>query len=1070
MALQIEENKAEVFTLTQLQVYGMQHWARSGSHGSQPTLDKFFMKEVVRITPESYGLCYPGHALIRHFILTVADATSIYKFSWRQQNVACRIASIDATFKRFMSVLFPVRQTVWSIDMNAPAISINLSTASLNASPLVDACKTFNEVVRATGMQPIALMYLDNPRRDGDGALSLFPSLNTGAATELTFPMIRCITVHAVEQLSAALLAFSNTQVVALDLEWTASQRKGVPPGKVALLQLFPVSSAEDQDGGGSCVVVSLSAIGYFPEELATFLAEKKLAGVNISADLTKLHKDFPVTTCILQQNLVELTSLAVDKFRCLPSTVKSLKGLFEHCYSAKTLNKNLCYEKGVRFVNWDKWPLSQNELQYAANDVYGHALIAHRLLRPSPVALHLHPPVNSVAPLLRGPPSAAALASKPGVVFPVVAEGLAEAGQAPTLVAVSVSNSTLNGAALFDQLPTETQLELLPSLVLPANGVDYDSLDAESMLNSSSDPTIGADQSVKVAHKSVLQASVAMLDAFACSEELGPMVFPAFLTKSDRVVLHDLAEARGLQHTSIGDNDSRQLQVRKTSLTQSGGKVNRSSLPLTCDSDAQILSQLIFNSNWNALAIKYDPRHFMGNVFLLAQSKSSPLFAYFCTAVSDAMFKMQTGERARVELHLRQVFNEIPSDPNDKLRVTSLITRVKRSYWRSYCRFSIPEPATLVRDLLAVYNFFKDLVCPESGRPFFASDHDKRIVLELSYVAHGYLSDHPTIELYALSRKLTTGLQTFHCLRTSSAQEGYHLHLYNAVSACGKHAGLRYTDATTNEFDWRWTIKALRKAGVIPNWTRHFNVALIDELYDLVENLFSTGAAAVHLPGWRRTKFMNAPLLRHGIYFALDSMRKTLAPQAPVINLKLATSASEADFLSQILGKPSIRLLRNADDTAALIAAFQADPTTVAAVAFSRGLLLSPTEASSFGEVVELAEKTRLSLVDAGHKTLQDQIRVLAPIRGIATLPAIGTRSVGSLDLPGPHITMPPMERAPAFRQLQLAAPTATASALTATAEHANAAPLLGLGAKINHKRKQVDERARQKDQGKLY
>ena len=693
-------------------------------------------------------------------------------------------------------------------------------------------------------------MYLDNPRRDGDGALSLFPSLNTGATTELTFPMSRCITVNSVEQLTAALEGFSDTQVFALDLEWTASQHKGEPPGKVALLQLFPVSNGLDQDCGGSCVVVSLSTIGFFPMQLATFLAGKKLAGVNISADLTKLQKDFPVTECILQQNLIELTSLAADKFRCIPNAVKSLKGLFERCYPAKTLNKNLCHEKGVRFVNWDRWPLSRDELQYAANDVYGHALITHRLLSPSPVALH--PPVNSVAPLLSGPPSAAAVTSKPAAGF-LVAEGLAKTVQAPTLAAVSVINSTrvTDGAALFDQLPDETQLELLPSLVLdPTIAVD-DSLDAEPVLSSSSDPTIGGDQSVLAAHKSVLRASVDILDAFAHSKELGPLLFPPFLTKSDRAALHERAERLGLQHTSIGIYDSRQLQVHKTSLTQSGGKVNRSSLPsVTCDSDAQILSQLIFNNNWDVLAIKYDPRHFMGNLFLLAQSKSSPLFKFFCTAVSGAIFKMQDGERARVESHLRQIFKENPNDPNDILRVTSLISRVKRSYWRSLCRFSILEPAIVVRDLLAVYNFFKDLVCPESSRPFLASDHDKRIVLELNYVAYGYLSDHPFIELYALSRKLTTGLQLFHCLRTSSAQEGYHQHLYNAVSVCGKHAGLRYTDAVTNEFDWRWIIKALRKVGVIPNWTRHFNMALIDELYDLVENLFSTGAAALHLPG----------------------------------------------------------------------------------------------------------------------------------------------------------------------------------------------------------------------------
>ena len=104
----------------------------------------------------------------------------------------------------------------------------------------------------------------------------------------------------------------------------------------------------------------------------------------------------------------------------------------------------------------------------------------------------------------------------------------------------------------------------------------------------------------------------------------------------------------------------------------------------------------------------------------------------------------------------------------------------------------------------------------------------------------------------------------------------------------------------------------------------------------------------------------MTLPLLHQGIYFTLDSLRKMLSPQAPAVDLKLAAAASEGAFLAQCLGtKQPIRFHRTAADTEVLLAAFQADPATVAVVSFARSLLLNPAEASSFGEVVLLEERT---------------------------------------------------------------------------------------------------------------
>ena len=71
-------------------------------------------------------------------------------------------------------------------------------------------------------------------------------------------------------------------------------------------------------------------------------------------------------------------------------------------------------------------------------------------------------------------------------------------------------------------------------------------------------------------------------------------------------------------------------------------------------------MSSLAFAPKWAEVLIKYDPRHWMGNWFLMAQFKSSALFKYFCTATSDAMFEVREGERDRVKQHLRKLFKRI--------------------------------------------------------------------------------------------------------------------------------------------------------------------------------------------------------------------------------------------------------------------------------------------------------------------------------------------------------------------------------------------------------------------------
>ena len=64
-------------------------------------------------------------------------------------------------------------------------------------------------------------------------------------------------------------------------------------------------------------------------------------------------------------------------------------------------------------------------------------------------------------------------------------------------------------------------------------------------------------------------------------------------------------------------------------------------------------------------MLVKIDPRHWMAGWFLMAQSKSSGLFKYFCVATSDAVFQVWEGgedvrgTRAWLKARLRLRFKQ---------------------------------------------------------------------------------------------------------------------------------------------------------------------------------------------------------------------------------------------------------------------------------------------------------------------------------------------------------------------------------------------------------------------------
>ena len=90
-----------------------------------------------------------------------------------------------------------------------------------------------------------------------------------------------------------------------------------------------------------------------------------------------------------------------------------------------------------------------------------------------------------------------------------------------------------------------------------------------------------------------------------------------------------------------------------------------------------------------------------MGNLFLIVANKHSALFPFFANAVSDAVFKIFDGERERLIAHLATFMSP------------ESIAALNRKYFRRRCRFLVPAPETIIRDLLDVFNLFVDMDDP---------------------------------------------------------------------------------------------------------------------------------------------------------------------------------------------------------------------------------------------------------------------------------------------------------------------------------------------------------------------
>ncbi|XP_047317685.1 Werner Syndrome-like exonuclease [Impatiens glandulifera] len=143
--------------------------------------------------------------------------------------------------------------------------------------------------------------------------------------------------------------------VLGLDIEWKPTFKKGVPPGKAAVLQICADTS--------SCHVMHIIHSG-IPHCLKSLLENPAFVkvGVGISNDAVKLFSDHNASV----QPLEDLSFIANQKLVGGKTKNWSLSALTE-----MLICKRLAKPGKIRLGNWAANILSKKQIQYAATDAY---------------------------------------------------------------------------------------------------------------------------------------------------------------------------------------------------------------------------------------------------------------------------------------------------------------------------------------------------------------------------------------------------------------------------------------------------------------------------------------------------------------------------------------------------------------------------------------------------------------------------------------------------------------------------------------------------------------------------
>ncbi|GLT61001.1 hypothetical protein SLA2020_337370 [Shorea laevis] len=247
-------------------------------------------------------------------------------------------------------------QVVQSLEAIEAALQSSTSTSS--SSSLIKKRKSTTEEDSPAIRRQLPISILAPPRslsRCRENSRMRYPVLRFGG--RILYSRTTKDVEKAATELLQCLKAKKNeaAQVsVGFDIEWKPSFRRGIMPGKAAVMQLCCDTSF--------CHIMHIIHSG-IPPSLQFLLEDSSISkvGVAVGGDAVKIFKDYNVSVKAVE----DISYLASQKLGggCQKWSLASL--------TEELVCKELQKSRKIRLGNWEVGILSQKQLEYAATDAF---------------------------------------------------------------------------------------------------------------------------------------------------------------------------------------------------------------------------------------------------------------------------------------------------------------------------------------------------------------------------------------------------------------------------------------------------------------------------------------------------------------------------------------------------------------------------------------------------------------------------------------------------------------------------------------------------------------------------
>ncbi|KAI8136513.1 hypothetical protein BJV82DRAFT_640023 [Fennellomyces sp. T-0311] len=211
----------------------------------------------------------------------------------------------------------------------------------------------------------------------------------------------------------------------------------------------------------------------------------------------------------------------------------------------------------------------------------------------------------------------------------------------------------------------------------------------------------------------------------------------------------------------------------------------------------------------------------------MLKISKRHGLSKEFAREFRDALFVVNTEDKARIERHLQTT------------GLTWDYMRVKNPAWiQRRCRRTVPQPQSLYSTVQLLFAQYGHMVCAKTGRELFDDEPWRQTEHILAAIRNGEVSDPPGIALYFQTAVDQHNLPLYRCCRgTNSLEGGVHQNIIRKFASFG--AGPHMTECMLADYRLRHNIDVGSKNRYGKVHLGHYSPWLTQNIRRLEEQLW---------------------------------------------------------------------------------------------------------------------------------------------------------------------------------------------------------------------------------------